>query len=691
VRLSVVIPTYNRRDRLERVLVALSTQTTPPLEIVVVSDGSTDGTNDYIRSGETPVPVVAVVQDNAGPAAARNRGLDTARGEIVLFIDDDVVPAPDLVEQHVRAHLASSDDVVVIGPMLNPDDAELSPWVAWEQHQLYKQYDAMRRRVYDCTFRQFFTGNASVPRQRVIDVGHFDTNFRRAEDVELAFRLHQAGVGFLFVAEARGFHHAERSFDSWLATAFAYGLNDVTFISEGQDWLTTTLPAEFAARHPLVRALTRFCVPRPRASARAIRLLSRVSRWRWSFGPVQRFALSGLYNLNYYRGIAEGLGSADRFLDFIDGGGTTVTVPRVAFVLEQTLGHVTHSNNLHALLADSRSVRPTFLDIPYEVDGWRANVPGFGNWTVRAGLRARRAIRAQHRRAGIDSMFIHTQVPAVLTGRWMRRIPTIVSLDATPIQYDELGEHYAHDRSSARVEAAKKRLNERCFRRAHHLVAWSEWTRQGLARDYGVDPARVTVIAPGVDVERWARPSPERGDGPVRVLFVGGDLDRKGGRLLLDATRVLRADPTVEPFVLHLVTRTFLDPEPGVVVHNDMSPNSQALIALYHAADVFVLPTLGDCLPMVLSEAGVAELALISTDVGAIREIVRDGETGLLIEPGSVDALIGALGRLLRDPDLRTRLGRGAAQLVRQQFDAAANARQLEQLLIDAAAGRFRP
>ena len=77
----------------------------------------------------------------------------------MLFIDDDVVPAPDLVEQHLSAHEASETDIVVIGPMLTPDDVQLSPWVAWEQHQLYKQYEAMRIGTYGCTFRQFYTGN----------------------------------------------------------------------------------------------------------------------------------------------------------------------------------------------------------------------------------------------------------------------------------------------------------------------------------------------------------------------------------------------------------------------------------------------------------------------------------------------------------------------------------------------------
>ena len=89
--------------------------------------------------------------------------------------------------------------------------------------------------------------------------------------------------------------------------------------------------------------------------------------------------------------------------------------PRVGFVLEQTLGHVTHSNNLERLVGADPSVDAEFAPIPFDVEGWPAHVPGFGNWTVRAGVRARRAIRRLRRGGPVDAMFVHTQVPAILS------------------------------------------------------------------------------------------------------------------------------------------------------------------------------------------------------------------------------------------------------------------------------------
>jgi glycosyltransferase involved in cell wall biosynthesis len=169
----------------------------------------------------------------------------------------------------------------------------------------------------------------------------------------------------------------------------------------------------------------------------------------------------------------------------------------------------------------------------------------------------------------------------------------------------------------------------------------------------------------------------------MRILFVGGDLARKGGHTLVDAARRLRKNGVeVE---LDVVTREELPPEQGVTVHHGLGPNSPDLIDLYWRADVFCLPTLGDCLPMVLSEAGAAGLPLVSTDVGAIHEIVRPEQTGLLVPPNDPVALAAALERLAREPSWRRALGANALQLVRDDFNAATNASRLVDLLVDVA------
>lgn len=365
--------------------------------------------------------------------------------------------------------------------------------------------------------------------------------------------------------------------------------------------------------------------------------------------------------------------------------------PKVGFLLEQTLGHVTHADNLRRIIPTLGQIEARFADVEYEVTGLAAKVPFYNsNWTVRAGVRSRRKLRELVRGDGVQALFVHSQVPATLAGRWLTRVPSIVSLDATPLQYDELGEYYAHERGGERVEQLKWRLHRSCFRKAAHIVSWSDWTRQSLIENYDVSADKISVIAPGVDVARWARPigSGEASDNTVRILFVGGDLQRKGGSLLIEATRVVRelvADRPHLAIELHFVTNADIEDEQGVFVHRGFRPNTPELIALYHRCDVFCLPTLGDCLPMVLSEAAAAGLPMISTAVGAIPEIVRDGETGLLVKPGDLQSLVAALERLITDPQLRNRLAGGASALVATRFDARKNAGAIVQLLHDLA------
>lgn len=367
---------------------------------------------------------------------------------------------------------------------------------------------------------------------------------------------------------------------------------------------------------------------------------------------------------------------------------------RFGFVLEQTLGHVTHSRNLVEAVTHDLEVEALWIMPGWDHSSLPGKIPGLrNNWTVQAGLTTRRELAAIPQEKWPEVLFFHTQVTAVLLPDWLRRIPAIVSLDATPRQYDELGAAYNHRPGPAWLENWKWRLNRECFRRACHLVTWSEWARSSLVNDYQVPPGKISVLPPGVNTQAWTCPSQRFPGRVVKILFVGGDLERKGGGLLLEAFRRLRRLPleakskdrdpggnSVE-IELHLVTRTSLQPEPGVFVYPNMEPNSQRLKELYYACDIFCLPTLGDCLPMALSEAGAAGMPSVSTRIAAIPEIVQDGETGLLVPPGDTEALMEALRCMIEDPQRRLNLGSKAEHLVRQQFDAHRNAARLLDLM----------
>src|SRR3954465_1407057 len=342
----------------------------------------------------------------------------------------------------------------------------------------------------------------------------------------------------------------------------------------------------------------------------------------------------------------------------LPGSPITMAGYQFGFLLEQSLGHVTHTKNLPTNVALDPEVHAHWALIDFEATGMAGRIPLYkSNWTVRAGVRARREVARMNRQTRLDALFFHTQVPAVLAQSWLRKIPGVVSLDATPLQYDELGAFYKHEQGPAWLENWKWRPKRDCLRSARRLVAWAEWTRLGLVRDYEVPADKITVIPPGVNVQEWRRPTPRvPHTDPVKILFVGGDLERKGGLVLLEAFRALQH----LGLELHLVTKGRLPAELGVFVYNNLEANSQPLKDLYHTCDIFALPTFGDTFALVLSEAGAAGMAIISTNLGAIPEFVRGGETGLTVSAGDVVSLTRALQDLATNPTLRLTLGERA-------------------------------
>ncbi|MEL6981831.1 MAG: glycosyltransferase family 4 protein [Actinomycetota bacterium] len=344
---------------------------------------------------------------------------------------------------------------------------------------------------------------------------------------------------------------------------------------------------------------------------------------------------------------------------------------------------MSHGRNIQASLADSSRADVSFREIPFEPQGLADRLPHRRNWTIRAGAAARAAVRDMERHRPLDALFVHSQVPGVLLGGVPSRVPTIVSLDATPLQIDRFAEAYNHQVRGSRIEGLKFELQRRSFRRASGLVTWSQWAADGLVDEYGVDPAQITVIPPGVDTSLWRRPTPRTmGRDTVRILFVGGSFERKGGDVLLDAFKQLMADPDVIAsgldVQLHLVTQGNPAPFPGVHVHQSLTPNSPELIELFQTSDIFCLPTKADCSPLVLAEAAAAGLPTITTSTGAVAESVLDGTTGHIVTP-DVQSIIDPLRRLVLDADHRLALGRKAAAHARRSMDAARNS----ELLLD--------
>jgi GT2 family glycosyltransferase len=202
--LSVVIPTYNRLPILQKCLRALEEQQlTPPVdryEVVLVDDGSTDDTVRWLDAHATAFPHVRLIrQDHGGPAEGRNRGVDHAHGDVIVFIDSDLVVTPGFLAHHARAlqqDWARSGDRLsfTYGAVINTANFE-NPTA--EPHKLS-----------DLSWAYFATGNVAIDRQVLERSGLFDTGFHLYgwEDLELGERLRQMGVRLVRCPEAVGYH-----------------------------------------------------------------------------------------------------------------------------------------------------------------------------------------------------------------------------------------------------------------------------------------------------------------------------------------------------------------------------------------------------------------------------------------------------------------------------------------------------
>jgi glycosyltransferase involved in cell wall biosynthesis len=354
---------------------------------------------------------------------------------------------------------------------------------------------------------------------------------------------------------------------------------------------------------------------------------------------------------------------------------------RVTFVMDQHVGLYTYFLNLRRFIDSTTGIEATWVPVTYSrPDSPWDRIPWLPP-SIRGSLNGRAQAREGIARSASDVLFFNTQVPAALAHGMIRQRPYLVSTDVTPVQYDRIGGEYGHraDRAGL-LKSYKHFVNTRVFRGAARILPWSRWVAGSLVADYGVDPRRIEVIPPGIDLTQWTPGSREE-DGPVRILFVGGELERKGGPLLLEAFRTIRA-PGVE---LHFITRQSLPAEPGLFVHNNMQPNSEPLRDLYRRCDLFCLPTRADCLPIALLEAAATGMPMISTNVGAIPEVVRHGETGILIEPHDLGGLVECLGSLVHDAGLRRRMGRAARQDAETRFDSRRNGRRVVELLLETA------
>lgn len=226
LRLSIVVPTFGRPDCVVALLGHLRHQTAAmdSFEVIFVDDGGKPPVE--IETAAQPFECAVVRQGKGGPAMARNSGILAATAPLLLILNDDAVPAHDLVESHLRAHEELGPGHAVLGTFRFTESSLQSPFVRTIQDSnLLFAFESLRDGM-ECTWDFFWTCNISLARMAVVDVGGFDdARFDRAicEDVELGLRLCQTGMKIIYREDCVAEHEHRFTAREYMARAFQLG------------------------------------------------------------------------------------------------------------------------------------------------------------------------------------------------------------------------------------------------------------------------------------------------------------------------------------------------------------------------------------------------------------------------------------------------------------------------------------
>ncbi len=222
--LSIVVSTYNRSELLRRLLASLDRQdaAAESFEVVVVVDGSTDGTAGMLAS-LTPRYALAVLDRTwSGPSAARDAGAARAAGRVVLFLDDDEDADPGLVSAHLEAH-RSHERIVVIGAIERRVPGSADRFARLQAADANANARIGQAAGRPATYADCFAGNMSVARTAFDEAGGFAADLAQLSDLELAYRLHALGLDFVRARRAVVTEYRTRPWRTILAEAEARG------------------------------------------------------------------------------------------------------------------------------------------------------------------------------------------------------------------------------------------------------------------------------------------------------------------------------------------------------------------------------------------------------------------------------------------------------------------------------------
>lgn len=207
---SIIIPTYNGKNKILTLLNSLEQQTYKDFEVIIVIDGSTDNTKELLESHQFYFHSIRIIeQPNQGRSKVRNNGAKHANGELLIFFDDDMTPFKDCVEKHIAHHQKYSNSIVTGG--LGEDESQCSSDIQKYKAYLSKKWSLPLIQLSGRPLNKeniFITAaNFSISQKLFFELGGFDENLTDVEDYDLAIRAFQAKVPLFYNHEAFAWHN----------------------------------------------------------------------------------------------------------------------------------------------------------------------------------------------------------------------------------------------------------------------------------------------------------------------------------------------------------------------------------------------------------------------------------------------------------------------------------------------------
>ena len=243
--LSVVMPTYDEPERLEAALKSLSQQDYPheAIQIIVVDDASPHLDSERLHAAVAPLQLQLLRNEqNQGRARTRNTALRVASGEVVVFLDSDMIVDTNFLRAHAQRHQTHAE-AVFVGNVRFASEIPNTSLTRYIEGRGVHRVDEDKPIPFNC----FVTGNSSVRRSTLLRVGFFDEDLTAygGEDLELGYRLHLAGIPLYYAPEALSYHDHLRSLEPLCRLMQTYGNKSIPILLNKHPELDAVLRLDF--------------------------------------------------------------------------------------------------------------------------------------------------------------------------------------------------------------------------------------------------------------------------------------------------------------------------------------------------------------------------------------------------------------------------------------------------------------